>query len=57
MFTQFDKAIVALVSPLILTALLSFGITGDMTVSDAVKVGILALFTAVSVYLTKNKVK
>ena len=55
--TSFDKAIVAFLAPIVLTGLLALGVTGDMTVTDAVNNVILGLFTGISVYLTRNKVK
>ena len=57
MMTSFDKAIVAFLAPIVLTGLLALGVTGDMTVTDAVNNVILGLFTGISVYLTRNKVK
>lgn len=57
MFTVFDKAIAAFITPVIMSGLLAVGITGEMTVSMAVNILITGLFTAASVYLTKNKVK
>lgn len=55
MFTTFDKAIVAFITPTILMFLLPFGITGDMTVEHAIAVLGTAITTAVTVWLTRNK--
>lgn len=55
MFTSFDKAIAAFLTPTILLLLVPFGITGDMTVEHAVIAGSTAIATAASVWLTKNK--
>lgn len=55
MFTPFDKAITAFITPTILMFLLPFGITGDMTVEHAIAVLGTAVVTAITVHFTKNK--
>jgi hypothetical protein len=51
LIAPYNKAIVALVVGLILTALANFGINGDTTVKDALAV----IVTAVLVYVVPNK--
>lgn len=55
MFTSFDKAIAAFLAPVFMLLLVPFGITGEMTVEQAVVVGSTAIATAASVWLTRNK--
>lgn len=55
MFTSFDKAIVAFITPVVLGWLAPFGITGETTVAQAISMLVLGATTAVAVYLTKNK--
>lgn len=51
----YNKAIVAFITPMIVTLLIPFGITGDTTISSAVNIILTAILTGVSVYLIPNK--
>jgi len=55
MFTFFDKAIVALLVPIITGALAMVGIPEDMTVGELVPYILMGIATAVSVYIVPNK--
>lgn len=55
MFTSYDKAIVAFITPLIMSLLIPLGITGDTTVSSALNLLVTAAVTMLTVFLTKNK--
>lgn len=55
MFTTFDKAIVAFITPVALGWLAPFGITGETTVAQAISMLVLGASTAVTVYFTRNK--
>ena len=56
MFTVLDKALVAFITPVVMTFLLQFGITGSTSVTDALNIFVLAGTSFLTVYFTKNKV-
>lgn len=51
----YAKAIAAFIVPMIMTPLVSFGITADTTLASALEMLIVALITAASVYVLPNK--
>ena len=51
----YNKAIVALVVPAILTGLNHLGVTPDMPVSEVVEMGVMTLITAIAVWFVPNK--
>ena len=54
---MYNKAIVAFITPLILTLLIPLGLTGDSTVTQFISAVVFAISTAISVYLVPNKVQ
>lgn len=50
-----QKAVVAFVVPLVLGGIAFTGITGDMTVEDALSLLLTSIITAGGVWLKKNK--
>ena len=56
MFTSFDKAIAALVTPIVSLLTLS-GVLPESVATPEVVAGITALVTALAVYLIPNKAK
>lgn len=55
MFTNFDKAIAAALTPVVLALLGGAGVSESMTVGEAVPVLILAGVGALAVYFIPNK--
>jgi len=53
---MYNKAIVAFITPLILTLLIPLGVTGESTVTEVIASIVLSLSTAITVYFAKNKV-
>ena len=53
---MYNKAIVAFITPLILTLLIPLGVTGESTVTEVISILVLSLSTAVTVYFVRNKV-
>lgn len=54
---SYAKAIAGLLTPLVLTLLVPFGITGDTTVADALYLLMTAGITGAVVYFVPNKEK
>lgn len=53
---KYNKAIVALFAPIVLYVLASFlGVTGDMSVAEAVEVLLLGVLTGFGVYQVPNR--
>ena len=50
----YAKAIAAFIVPLVVSMLVPFGITADSTVVEVVNLLVLAIVTAVSVYMVPN---
>lgn len=57
MFTGFDKAIVAFLSPVLLQVLNSFGITPDMSVGSVIPLLIAGAITGFLVWIVPNAKK
>lgn len=55
MFTSIDKALIALIVPMIMAGLSQLGITPEMTVGEAVPFLISTLIVAGMVWLVPNK--
>lgn len=55
MFTTIDKALIAVIVPLVMNFLPFFGISADMTVGDAVPLIVGTVVTAFFVWLVPNK--
>jgi hypothetical protein len=53
---MYNKAIAALITPIIVGALAPLGIHGDTTVAQALEIILMAVSTAIVVYLIPNKV-
>jgi len=51
---SYAKAIAAFIVPLVVSMLVPFGITADTTVAEVVNLLVLAVVTAVSVYMVPN---
>lgn len=52
---SYNKAIAAVVVPMILAILNVIGVTPDMQVGDAVQVLVMGAITAIAVYLIPNR--
>jgi len=55
MFTTIDKALIAFLTPIILSGLSSVGILPDMTVGEAIPLIISSIIVAAMVWLVPNK--
>jgi len=54
---MYNKAIIAFITPMIITFLIPLGINGDSTITELVSAIIFSLSTALTVYLVPNKVQ
>jgi hypothetical protein len=54
---MYAKAIAALITPLIVTLLMPFGLNETSTVAQVIEAIIVAVSTATAVYFVKNEVK
>jgi fumarate reductase subunit D len=53
---MYNKAIIAFITPMIVTFLIPLGLTGDSTVTELISAVVFSLSTAITVYLVPNKV-
>jgi len=53
---MYNKAIIAFITPMIITYVIPLGITGDTTVTELISSLVFSLSTSFTVWLTPNKV-
>lgn len=51
----YAKAIAAFITPFIITLLMPLGVDGDTTITQFIEVVIMAIATALTVYMVPNK--